>query len=88
MPTWWKLDTSSASALAASLKAPARQVSIDNAIGGLFWRRDGRELVFMSQPPKPLIMAADVTTDSLGYRVGNTACSCSRCRPASAARRN
>jgi hypothetical protein len=65
-----KLDTSSASALAASLKAPARQVSIDNAIGGLFWRRDGRELVFMSQPPKPLIMAADVTTTASGIESG------------------
>ena len=35
-------------------------MSIDNAIGGLFWRKDGGELVFMSQPPKPLIMAATV----------------------------
>ena len=45
-------------------------MSIDNAIGGLFWRRDGRELVFMSQPPKPLIMAADVTTTASGIESG------------------
>jgi hypothetical protein len=65
-----KLDASSASALAASLKATPRQVSIDNAIGGLFWRKDGRELVFMSQPPKPLIMAADVSVTASGIESG------------------
>ncbi|HEY9462086.1 MAG TPA: hypothetical protein VIR54_03295, partial [Vicinamibacterales bacterium] len=48
-----QMDTSSTANLAASLEAKPRQVSIDNAVGGLFWRRDGRELVFMSQPPKP-----------------------------------
>jgi hypothetical protein len=65
-----KLDASFASALAASLKATPKQVSIDNAIGGLFWRRDGRELVFMSQPPKPLIMAADVSVTASGIESG------------------
>jgi hypothetical protein len=65
-----KLDASSASALAASLKAMPRQVSIDNAIGGLFWRKDGRELVFMSQPPKPLVMAADVSVTASGIESG------------------
>jgi hypothetical protein len=64
------LDASSAANLAASLKATPRQVSIDNAIGGLFWRRDGRELAFMSQPPKPLVMAADVTSLSSGIESG------------------
>jgi hypothetical protein len=54
----------------ASLNAPWRQVSFDNAIGGLFWRRDGRELVFMSQPPKPLILAADVTSTASGVESG------------------
>jgi len=60
------MDTSSPVSLAASLQASPRQVSIDNAIGGVFWRRDGRELVFMSQPPKPLLMAVDVTSTASG----------------------
>ena len=64
------IDGSSAVNLAASLKATPRQVSIDNAIGGLFWRRDGRELMFMSQPPKPLVMAADVTIAGSGVESG------------------
>ena len=65
-----RLDASSSANLAASLAAKPRQVSIDNAIGGLFWRRDGRELVFMSQPPKPLIMSVDVTTTASGIESG------------------
>jgi hypothetical protein len=64
------LDSSSPAALAESLKATPRQVSIDNAIGGLFWRKDGRELAFMSQPPKPLVMAADVTRTANGVESG------------------
>jgi hypothetical protein len=43
---------------------------IDNAIGGLFWNRNGRELLFMSQPPKPLVMAADVTSTPSGIESG------------------
>ena len=65
-----RLDSSSPAALAASLAATPRQVSIDNAIGGLFWSRNGRELLFMSQPPKPLIMAADVTSSASGVESG------------------
>jgi hypothetical protein len=64
------MDTSSPAKLAASLQASPRQVSIENAIGGLFWRRDGRELVFMSQPPKPLVMAADVMSSASGVESG------------------
>jgi Tol biopolymer transport system component len=64
------LDASSGASLAASLKATPKQVSIDNAIGGVFWRRDGRELMFMSQPPKPLVMAADVTPTASGIESG------------------
>ena len=45
-------------------------MSIDNAVGGLFWRRDGRELMFMSQPPKPMVMAADVTIAASGVESG------------------
>jgi Tol biopolymer transport system component len=65
-----QMDTSSPANLAASLKATPRQVSIENAIGGIFWRRDGRELVFMSQPPKPSVMAAEVTTTASGIESG------------------
>ena len=64
------LDASSDASLVASLKATPKQVSIDNAIGGIFWRRDGRELMFMSQPPKPLIMAAEVTPTASGIESG------------------
>src|SRR5688572_1512895 len=64
------IDPSSPENLAASLKGTPRQVSIDNAIGGLFWRRVGRELVFMSQPPKPLVMAAEVTSTASGVESG------------------
>ena len=65
-----RLDPSSPAALAASLKSTPRQVSIENAIGGLFWSRNGRELMFMSQPPKPMIMAADVTSTASGIESG------------------
>jgi hypothetical protein len=65
-----QLDASSPANLAASLKGSRRQVSIDNAIGGLFWRRDGRELVFMSQPPKPLVMAAEISSTASGVESG------------------
>ena len=65
-----QLDPSSPATLAASLKATPRQVSIDNAIGGLFWSRNGRELLFMSQPPKPMFMAADVTNTAGGVESG------------------
>ncbi len=41
--------------------AAARQVTTNNAIGGIFWRRDGKELMYMSQPPAPVMMAIDVT---------------------------
>ena len=64
------LDASSPASLAASLKGSRRQVSIDNAIGGLFWRRDGRELLFMSQPPKPLVMAAEISSTASGVESG------------------
>jgi mono/diheme cytochrome c family protein len=65
-----RFDPSSPASLAASLTSSPRQVSIDNAIGGVFWRRDGRELLFMSQPPKPLLMAADVTSTASGIELG------------------
>jgi hypothetical protein len=65
-----QLDRSSPAALAASLTSTPRQVSTENAIGGLSWSRSGRELLFMSQPPKPMMMAADVTTTASGIESG------------------
>ena len=64
-----RLDASSSASLAASLSAPPRQVSTSNAIGGLFWRSN-RELLFMSQPPKPMVMSADVTSTPAGIDAG------------------
>ena len=47
--------------------APAdswRKMSQDNAIGGIAWRQDGRELYFLSQPPPAqMMMAVDVTAE-------------------------
>jgi mono/diheme cytochrome c family protein len=37
-----------------------QQVSTENAIGGITWRRDGREMYFLSQPPNQRMMAVDV----------------------------
>ena len=64
-----RLDASSSASLAASLAASPRQVSTSNAIGGLFWRGN-RDLLFMSQPPKLMIMAADVTSTPSGIEAG------------------
>jgi roadblock/LC7 domain-containing protein len=36
------------------------QVSVDGGVGGIFWRRDGKELFYLSQPPDQAIMAVDV----------------------------
>jgi WD40-like Beta Propeller Repeat len=55
------LDPSAAAAGAASTAA-ARQVSVDGGIGGIVWRKDGRELFYLSQPPRQTVMAVDVTT--------------------------
>jgi mono/diheme cytochrome c family protein len=38
------------------------QVSPDGGIGGIVWRKDGRELFYLSQPPGQAVMAVDVTT--------------------------
>jgi Tol biopolymer transport system component len=40
----------------------AAQVSADGGIGGIVWRTDGRELFFLSQPPRQTVMAVEVTT--------------------------
>jgi eukaryotic-like serine/threonine-protein kinase len=43
-------------------KSTRSQVSGEGGFGGIFWRRDGRELFYLSQPPKQVLMAVDVTT--------------------------
>jgi hypothetical protein len=48
------------SAPATIPSTPARRVSQANALGGIAWRRDGRELFFLSQPPGATLMAVDL----------------------------
>jgi len=40
------------------------QISTDGGIGGIVWRNDGKELLYLSQPPRQTVMAVDVTTSS------------------------
>jgi Tol biopolymer transport system component len=49
-----------ASAIASAASATARQVSHANAIGGIAWRNDGKQLFFLSQPPGQTMMAVDI----------------------------
>jgi hypothetical protein len=39
-----------------------QQISKDPAAGGLFWREDSKELLFLSLPPEQAVMAVDITT--------------------------
>jgi hypothetical protein len=51
-----------ASNIAPAPPAAVRQVSQANAIGGIGWRADGKELYFLSQaPPAQTLMAVDVS---------------------------
>jgi hypothetical protein len=50
-----------ASAIASAASTNARQVSQANAIGGIAWRGDGKQLFFLSQPPGPMMMVVDIT---------------------------
>ena len=45
-----------------SAASSAAQISTDGGIGGIVWRKDGRELFFLSQPPRQTVMAVEVTT--------------------------
>jgi len=36
------------------------QITTDGGVGGIFWRRDGKELFYLSLPPGQTIMAVDV----------------------------
>jgi Tol biopolymer transport system component len=48
------------SATASAASTPA-QVSGDGGLGGIMWRKDGRELFYLSQPPVQRLMAVEVT---------------------------
>jgi Tol biopolymer transport system component len=50
-----------ASAITSGSSTAARQVSQANAIGGIAWRSDGKQLFFLSQPPGQTMMAVDIT---------------------------
>ena len=41
------------------------QVSPDGGIGGIVWRKDGKEIFYLSQPPRQTVMAAEVSTTPL-----------------------
>jgi hypothetical protein len=40
------------------------QISTDGGVGGIFWRRDGKELLYLSQPPEQAIMAVEVLSEA------------------------
>jgi hypothetical protein len=44
--------------------AAGSQVTTDGGIGGIVWRKDGRELFYLSQPPGQTLMSVDVTGSS------------------------
>ena len=87
-PTWCKLDASSA--------ASAGRVAEGAAATGVDRQRDRRPVLASRRPRAGVHVAAAEAVDHgrgrdehcLGYRVGNTARACSRCRLASAVRRN
>jgi mono/diheme cytochrome c family protein len=60
----WTLlaPSSSAAPSGARNDAPRSQVSNDGGIGGIVWRKDGRELFYLSQPPRQTVMSVEVNT--------------------------
>jgi Tol biopolymer transport system component len=46
---------------AEPVDAARSQVSNEGGIGGITWRKDGRELFYLSQPPKQTVMAVEVS---------------------------
>jgi hypothetical protein len=46
--------------IAPAAAGTVRKVSQENAIGGIVWRSDGKELLFLSQPPKQMMIAVDM----------------------------
>ncbi len=55
------LDPASGSAGSAATRT---QISQEGGIGGIVWRKDGKELFYLSQPPRQTVMAVDVTSGS------------------------
>jgi Tol biopolymer transport system component len=58
------LDSSSiaeSSSPSALRDASRSQISSEGGIGGIVWRKDGRELFYLSQPPRQTVMAVEVT---------------------------
>jgi mono/diheme cytochrome c family protein len=50
------------STIVSSPAAGARsQISADGGIGGIVWRKDGKELYYLSQPPRQTVMAVELT---------------------------
>jgi hypothetical protein len=49
---------------AAPPPAARVQVSVDGGLGGIFWRRDGKELFYLSLPPGQAMMAVDVQSEA------------------------
>jgi hypothetical protein len=48
---------------------PAPQVTSEGGVGGIFWRRDGKELLYLSLPPEQTVMAVEVISTS-PFQVG------------------
>ena len=51
-------------ALVGPLNPPGKgqQISKDPAAGGIMWREDSKELLFLSMPPVQAVMAVDIAT--------------------------
>ena len=47
---------------AAGAPSASAKVSAEGGIGGIVWRKDGKELFYLSQPPRQTIMAVELTT--------------------------
>jgi Tol biopolymer transport system component/mono/diheme cytochrome c family protein len=60
------LDPSSPAGAAAP-DSVRTQVSTDGGIGGIVWRKDGKELFYLSQPPRQTVMAVAVSA-SAGFQ--------------------
>jgi mono/diheme cytochrome c family protein len=55
------LDSSTGQPSPAETNGGRTQVSGDGGIGGIVWRKDGKEIFYLSTPPKQTVMAAEVT---------------------------
>jgi Tol biopolymer transport system component len=55
------LDASSSAAASAGTRS---QVSLEGGIGGIVWRKDAKELFYLSLPPRQTVMAVEVSASS------------------------